>query len=159
MKLVNSDDDDSVVEVVEGDFEPSYPHLVVAPSSVISNWVREFETFAPHLNVVKFHGSMNERMEIQTKLREFLPGGRKLKEGDTLDVILVPLTYFEKENANARIFLRKFKYDYMVVDEAHLLKNARGMRYQSLDKFATLHRLLLTVSLFETKYQRRIIRL
>lgn len=32
----------------------------------------------------------------------------------------------------------------MVVDEAHMLKNAQGTRYKSLDKFDTGHRLLLT---------------
>jgi SWI/SNF-related matrix-associated actin-dependent regulator 1 of chromatin subfamily A len=32
----------------------------------------------------------------------------------------------------------------LVVDEAHILKNARGMRYKSLDRFSTKHRLLLT---------------
>jgi SNF2 family DNA or RNA helicase len=29
------------------------PHLIVVPVSVLSNWMREFETFAPDLNVVK----------------------------------------------------------------------------------------------------------
>lgn len=32
------------------------PHLVVAPASVVSNWEREFEIFAPHLRVVRYHG-------------------------------------------------------------------------------------------------------
>jgi SNF2 family DNA or RNA helicase len=146
MELGDSSDDDDFLVVVNENSEPSYPHLIIAPASVISNWEREFERFAPQLNVVKYHGSMNERMEIQTELRKFLPTGRKPKGGAALDVILAPITYFQQEKSDDRSFLRKFKYDYLVVDEAHLLKNARGMRYKSLDKFSTLHRLLLTVS-------------
>lgn len=124
-----------------------YPHLVVAPASVLSNWEREFERFAPHLNVVKYHGSMNERSELQEDLRIYLPSNRaarKKHKVTPLDVILVPITYFQKEKSDDRSFLRRFNYHYMVVDEAHLLKNAKGLRYKSLDRFTTLHRLLLT---------------
>jgi SNF2 family DNA or RNA helicase len=123
------------------------PHLVIAPSSVLSNWEREFEVFAPHLKVLKYHGSQSERLEIQEELRMHLPGkrnGRTLRGIPPIDVILAPFTYFEKEKSDDRSFLRKFRYDYMVVDEAHLLKNAKGRRYKSLDRFATMHRLLLT---------------
>ena len=42
---------------------------------------------------------------------------------------------------------------------AFLIIQARGMRYKSLDKFATVHRLLLTVSLFENKVHRLVIRI
>jgi SNF2 family DNA or RNA helicase len=31
-------------------------HLVVVPASVLSNWQGELERFAPHLNVVAYHG-------------------------------------------------------------------------------------------------------
>lgn len=32
--------------------ETKAPHLVVAPLSTLSNWEREFATWAPHINVV-----------------------------------------------------------------------------------------------------------
>jgi SWI/SNF-related matrix-associated actin-dependent regulator 1 of chromatin subfamily A len=123
------------------------PHLVIAPASVLSNWKREFEKFAPHLNVVKYHGSKKEREQLQEELRVHLP--RKVPQGkrrfvDPPDVILAPITYFQLEKSDDRSFLRKFRYGYLVVDEAHLLKNARGTRYKTLDKFSTEHRLLLT---------------
>jgi SNF2 family DNA or RNA helicase len=43
-----------------------------------------------------------------------------------------------------RSFLRKFPFDYLVVDEGHTLKNPKGLRYQNLNKFQTRSRLLLT---------------
>ena len=29
-----------------------WPHLVLAPLSTVRNWLREFSTWAPHLNVI-----------------------------------------------------------------------------------------------------------
>jgi len=97
------------------------PHLIVAPASVLSNWEREFQTFAPHLNVVKYHGSQLERQELQSELRLHLAGraqSRRVRGVAPLDVILAPVTYFQKENCDDRDFLRKFNFDYLVVDEA-----------------------------------------
>ena len=124
----------------------THPHLVIAPASVLSNWMIEFEKFAPDLKVVKYHGSMDQRVQIQQELRQFLPGKKRLP-GAELDVVLAPITYFQKEKSDDRAFLRKFAWDYMVVDEGHVLKNAKGLRYKSLDSFSTMHRLLLTVRL------------
>ncbi len=36
-------------------------HLVVVPKSTLSNWMAEFKRWAPTINVVKFHGSKDER--------------------------------------------------------------------------------------------------
>ena len=52
--------------------------------------------------------------------------------------------FFAIANKNRRSFLRKFRFDYLVVDEGHTLKNPKGSRYRNLDKFVTSHRLLLT---------------
>lgn len=121
---------------------------MIAPASVVSNWEIEFQKFAPTLNVVKYHGSMTERQEIQARLKKYLPGNHR--SSDELDIIIAPVTYFQQEKSDDRYFLKKFQYDYMIVDEAHLLKNSRGMRYKSLDRFKTMHRLLLTVSYHST---------
>ena len=104
----------------------------------MSNWLREFETFAPHLTVVKYHSALQERRELQHTIRH-------LADTASLDIVLAPITYFSKEASDDRAFLRKIQFDYLIVDEGHLLKNARGMRYKSMDRFQTLHRLLLTV--------------
>jgi len=140
------DDDDESMEVVK-DGKATQPHLVIAPASVLSNWKLEFEKFAPDLKVVKYHGTMAERDELQHELRQFLPGKKK-QPGAEIDVVLVPITYFQKEKSDDRGFLRKFSWNYMIVDEGHVLKNAKGLRYKSLDSFTTEHRLLLTVSHF-----------
>ena len=85
----------------EEESQDSLPHIIVMPASVVSNWKREFENFAPHMNVVKFHGSREERDEMIEMLRDYLPKSRK-KNAPPLDVILVPITYFQKESSEDR---------------------------------------------------------
>lgn len=61
-----------------------------------------------------------------------------------VDVLLTTFSYFSGNKADDRAFLRRFDFDYMVVDEAHCLKNAASNAYQNLDRLETAHRLLLT---------------
>lgn len=43
----------------------AFPALVVVPNSTITNWVREFERWAPHLRVVPFYGEAKARDVIK----------------------------------------------------------------------------------------------
>jgi len=125
---------------------PPLPHLIVVPVSTLPNWIREFEKFCPDLNVIKYHGSLKEREAMKEDLREHLPKYRSEHSmpRTPLDVIVASVSYFQKENSPDRKFLSNFNYDYLVVDEAHNLKNAKSTRYKMLDKVKTKHRLLLT---------------
>jgi hypothetical protein len=145
--VLGDDDDESVAVGEEGNVRIHRPHLVVVPASVLTNWLQECKRFAPHLNVVKYHGTQAERLEMQNQLSIHLPGKEKQRNClgiEPLDAIIAPIGYYEKEKGNDRTFLRKFKFDYLIVDEAHSLKNASGNRYKNLDKVSTLHRLMLT---------------
>ena len=140
-----SDDDDSVesnAKEAREDQPYARPHLIVVPASVLTNWEREFEKFCPDMYVIRYHGSMVEREELREKMRRYQPGGPN--SGRPLDVVLTTFSYFSSEKSDDRSFLRKFQFDYLVVDEAHCLKNPHGARYKNLDKFDTSHRLLLT---------------
>ena len=43
----------------------AFPALVVVPNSTITNWVREFERWAPKLRVVPFYGEAKAREIIK----------------------------------------------------------------------------------------------
>lgn len=43
----------------------AFPALVVVPNSTITNWVREFERWAPNLRVVPFYGEAKARDVIK----------------------------------------------------------------------------------------------
>ena len=91
--------------------------------------------------ICRYHGTLKERESLRDRLHQSLPGRPKRLP---LDVVLTTMSYFQKEKSDDRSFLRKFDFDYMIVDEGHCLKNPRGKMYRNMDKFKTLHRLLLT---------------
>jgi SWI/SNF-related matrix-associated actin-dependent regulator 1 of chromatin subfamily A len=118
IELDNSDGDtaNSPKSVVD---DGHRPHIVIVPASVLTNWMREFEKFCPTMNVIKYHGSMNERQEIKNQLRAYLPKTRgPLKYGSTqkrLDVVVTTYSYFSSEKSDDRSFLRKFEWDYVSI--------------------------------------------
>ena len=95
------------------------------------------------MDVVQYYGSMEERENLQRRLRPYTEKQRDPAK-PMVDVILAPITYFEKESSTDRDFLRKFQFEYLIVDEAHLLKNAKGRRYRNLKRLKTQRCLLLT---------------
>lgn len=110
------------------------PHLIVVPSSVLDNWMREFKTFGPDLEVVKYHGPQKERPLIQRELKQ----NRK-----SVDVVL---TTYEMAAGGDRdhIFLKKFEFETCIYDEGHMLKNSKSVKFQKLVKIRAEWRLLLT---------------
>lgn len=53
------------------------PHLIIAPLSTLSNWIAEFQKWAPSIPVTMYHGNPKERQELlKTKLLKNLQGGR-----------------------------------------------------------------------------------
>ena len=90
----------------------SLPHLIVAPKSTISNWMREFAKWAPHFRVVNLIPTMEHRSEILSK--QMRPG-----------MFDVCVTTYEGilicESA-----LKKYQFNYAVFDEAHKLKNSES---------------------------------
>lgn len=114
------------------------PHLVVVPASTLSNWENELDKFCPTLNVVKYHGSQNERVELRNILRE------QIADGD-VDIILSTYTIFEREASKVdRSFIYNQKFDFLVLDEAHCIKNADSSRYTNMNAIRSEHRLLLS---------------
>ena len=112
------------------------PHLIIVPKSTLSNWMNELERWAPKLNVVKFHGNKDERLDIATNVLQ--PGQR-----DELREWNVCVTTYEICNLDRNVF-NKFAWSYLVIDEAHRLKNEASMFSQTVRTIETRFRLLLT---------------
>jgi SNF2 family DNA or RNA helicase len=78
------------------------PHLIVVPASVLSNWMNEFQKFAPHMTVVKYHGNQNEREEIKYQMRKYLPVDKDTPPNAHLDAVLTTFSYFSSEKGEDR---------------------------------------------------------
>ncbi len=112
------------------------PHIIVVPSSVLSNWEKEFQKFCPALRVMVYHGSAANRADIKARGWGYY---------DTVDVVLTTYTMWERESSvDDRRFILGKHYDYLVLDEGHSIKNARGSRFLRLKRVRCNHRLLLT---------------
>lgn len=106
------------------------PHLIVVPTSVILNWEMEFKKFLPGFKVLTYYGSQEER---------------KRKRIGWMDDNKwnIWITSYQIVLADNQIFRRR-SWHYMVLDEAHNIKNFRSQRWQTLLGFRTHARLLLT---------------
>lgn len=108
----------------------SGPHLIVAPTTTLTNWVNEFHKWFPSCRVVKLYATKEQRED--TFENELLDG--------KFDVCV---TSYESINI-CHTQLRKFRWSYIIVDEAHRLKNEASLFSQNLRRFKTNLKLLIT---------------
>ncbi|ANB14381.1 chromatin-remodeling protein SWR1 [Sugiyamaella lignohabitans] len=106
------------------------PHLIVVPTSVMLNWEMEFKRFAPGFKVMTYYGNPNQRKE-------------KRKGWNKENTWHVCITSYQLVLQDRNVFKRK-KWHYMILDEAHNIKNFRSQRWQALLNFNSERRLLLT---------------
>ncbi|KAL7550037.1 hypothetical protein ACHAWF_013276 [Thalassiosira exigua] len=112
------------------------PHLIIVPKSTLSNWMSELERWAPTLTAVKFHGNKDERLDIATNVLQ--PGQR-----DEERQWNVCVTTYEICSLDRNVF-NKFAWSYLIIDEAHRLKNEASIFSQVVRTLETRFRLLLT---------------
>ncbi|XP_023635622.1 CHD3-type chromatin-remodeling factor CHR7 isoform X1 [Capsella rubella] len=116
--------------------ENQAPHLVVAPLSTLRNWEREFSTWTPQLNVVMYTGNSEARRVIREH-EFYFPENKKVCKLDVL------LTSYEMINSDTT-YLKPIKWNCMIVDEGHRLKNMSSKLFSSLTQCKSKHRVLLT---------------
>jgi superfamily II DNA or RNA helicase len=92
---------------------PGGPTLVVAPTSVATNWMAEAERFAPTLNMKLFGAGKREAM---------------LKDAGAFDVVVVSYGLLQLE---AELF-KDVRWHTIVLDEAQAIKNAHTRRSQAV---------------------------
>ena len=101
------------------------PSLIIAPTSLLSNWRREAERFTPDLNMLILQGT--ERRQLFYKIRDY-------------DLIMTtyPLLLRDEET------LLEHRYHYLILDEAQIVKNPLSKGAQIVRQIKSSHRLCLT---------------
>eukprot|EP00746_Dinoflagellata_sp_MGD_P164449 gnl/MRDRNA2_/MRDRNA2_93079_c0_seq1.p1 gnl/MRDRNA2_/MRDRNA2_93079_c0~~gnl/MRDRNA2_/MRDRNA2_93079_c0_seq1.p1 ORF type:complete len:1047 (-),score=205.85 gnl/MRDRNA2_/MRDRNA2_93079_c0_seq1:46-3186(-) len=108
------------------------PHLVVAPLSVLATWCSEMKKFCPSLRLVRLHSaSPKERGRLKSEV---------LNNTDEFDVVA---TTYEMCKSMQTILQRIF-WNYLIVDEAHVLKNNETEIHKVVASLHTTRILLLT---------------
>lgn len=101
------------------------PTLVVMPTSLVGNWKREFEKFAPHLRVLVLHGkSRRERYG-------------KIANAEVV-ITTYPVLIRDQQTFSAQ------GYHYVILDEAQAIKNPRSLATRVVKELGARHRLCLT---------------
>ena len=106
------------------------PFIVIVPKSTLDNWRREFAKWTPDVNVVVLQGTKDARHEIIQN---------KLLTAD-FDVLITSFEMVIREKSH----LKKFRWEYIVVDEAHRIKNEDSSLSQIIRVFYSKNRLLIT---------------
>ncbi|KAK2068556.1 hypothetical protein P8C59_003189 [Phyllachora maydis] len=106
------------------------PHLVIVPKSTLDNWKREFAKWTPEVNVLVLQGAKEERHKLIND---------RLVDED-FDVCVTSYEMVLREKAH----LRKFAWEYIIIDEAHRIKNEESSLAQVIRMFDSRNRLLIT---------------
>lgn len=106
------------------------PFIVIVPKSTLDNWRREFSKWTPDVNVVVLQGPKEERQKI---IRTQLLTAK-------FDVLITSFEMVIREKSQ----LKKFRWQYIVVDEAHRIKNEDSSLSQIIRLFYSKNRLLIT---------------
>ena len=115
--------------ILEKQFGKTGPTLLIAPTSVIGNWQKEVENFAPHLKTFIHHGAEREKESAAFA-----------KLCAQQDMLITSYTLARKDNA----LLNSIAWHRVVLDEAQNIKNPKAAQTKAILKFKAKHRLALT---------------
>jgi superfamily II DNA or RNA helicase len=101
------------------------PSLIVAPTSLVSNWARELERFAPGLRCTVLHGKDRAARRSAAASCDVCI--------TTYPVLLRDSEYFAAQH-----------YYYVILDEAQTIKNHRSRAHEAVSMLDSQHRLCLT---------------
>jgi superfamily II DNA or RNA helicase len=113
------------------------PTLLVCPTSVLGNWLREAERFAPTLRFSLHHGD---------RIKEEKPFAESLK---SLDVLM---TSYALLNRDRKLFLDR-RWQLIILDEAQQIKNPSSKVSRLAAKLESDGRLILTGTPVENRLQ------
>ncbi|KAJ5778603.1 hypothetical protein N7520_001849 [Penicillium odoratum] len=106
------------------------PHLVVVPTSVMLNWEMEFKKWCPGFKIMTYYGNQEERKQKR----------KGWTDDNSWNVLITSYQLILQD----QVSLKRRAWHYMILDEAHNIKNFRSQRWQALLTFRTRARLLLT---------------
>ena len=106
------------------------PHLIVVPTSVMLNWEMEFKKWCPAFKILTYYGTAKQRQAKRQGWSKF----------NSFNVCITTYTLILQDK---NMFRRK-KWDYLILDEAHMIKNWQSQRWQTLLRFNARRRILLT---------------
>ena len=125
-----------IVSVLPEIRERKLPALVVAPASLMYNWLNEFERFAPEVKVSIADGTKTERIST-------------LQKADQTDVVITSYPLLRRDIAN---YMRQ-SFHTLILDEAQTFKNHATQTAHAVKAIGALHRFALTGTPVENRME------
>jgi SNF2 family DNA or RNA helicase len=116
---------------VEGKRKP-FKTLIIAPTSVVTNWLREMDKFAPSLRHALWHGA--ERRERQDEMED-------------ADVVVTSYALLRRDEE----MLKETQWRYVIVDEAQQIKNPLSATARAAKRLPADRRLALSGTPIENR--------
>ncbi|MBV7271741.1 SNF2 helicase associated domain-containing protein [Clostridium sp. PL3] len=101
--------------------------LIVAPTSLVYNWLSEFEKFAPSVKVKVVNGLKEDREEI-------------IKNIESYDVIITTYNLLKRDLES----YRNLEFDYCILDEAQNIKNYNSQNAIAVKEIKAKNRFALS---------------
>ncbi len=118
-------DRETGTEQKQGEFAPT---LLICPMSIVGNWQRELQRFAPSLSVMVHHG------------HERLSGEAFVEEARQHDLVITTYSLALRDKEH----LGLLNWQYAVVDEAQNIKNEAAKQTQAIKSLHAGNRIALT---------------
>jgi len=99
-----------------------HPALVICPTTLVGNWLKECNKFAPSLKVLTYHGLERQlitALPVRACTQTGVGTGRRTQTGHA-DLIITTYGLLRRE---VEIF-KKINWDLIIIDEAQNIKNA-----------------------------------
>jgi SNF2 family DNA or RNA helicase len=112
---------------------PSIKVLIVAPTTLLFNWKKELEKFAPHLDFWVNHGQRYDSIEELSKHQLILT---------SYGLVINDLE-----------ILQKIEWDLIVADESQAIKNTSSLRYKAMLRLKGKQKIALTGTPIENGIQ------
>ncbi|MCI3281714.1 DEAD/DEAH box helicase [Synechococcus sp. PCC 6717] len=114
---------------------PFAPTLLICPTSVLGNWLREAQRFAPTLRTYVYHGSDRPK------------GKAFVQQVKTHDLILTSYALLQRDLTT----LKQVAWQHLVLDEAQNIKNVNTQQSQAARALAAQFRIALTGTPLENR--------
>ena len=114
------------------------PVLIACPVTLMKQWVREFHKWAPSIRCVVMHSSGSYQGSREALIKSV---------SETSTVIIT--TYHAI--AHDVVMLAQYGFQYVILDEGHMIRNHKSISAQTVKQFPTPHRIVLTGSPLQNK--------